>query len=240
MRKTSLIAGAVGFLLFAGGPSAAQDLPQGPGRDLVYGQCRTCHDLQYLVESAGVPRATWNDLLDSMAKYGMRITPQQRASILEYLATYLGPNPPKAAPAGASTAPEKIDGAGVFNNQCAACHQANGDGVAGQFPPLARNRDIFLSMDYPARVVLFGLKGKISVNGKDFDSEMPPLDFLTDAQIAAAIVYVRGAWGNSELAPKDMTPLAAATVAKLRQANKLSAEQVYAERKKLKGAAVAK
>jgi mono/diheme cytochrome c family protein len=236
MRKTSLIAGAVGFLLFAGSMSAAQDLPPGPGRDLVYGQCRTCHDLQYLVESAGVPRATWNDLLDSMAKYGMRITPDQRAKILDYVATYLGPNPPKAAPVSAPAAPEKSDGAAVFSEQCVACHQPNGEGVAGQFPPLAGNRDIFLSADFPARVVLFGLKGKIQVNGKSLDAEMPPLDFLSDAQIAAAIGYVRGAWGNDKLRPAGMTDPDAAAVAALRRQSKLSAAQVHDQRMTLKGA----
>ncbi|HEX3709273.1 MAG TPA: cytochrome c, partial [Pseudolabrys sp.] len=173
---------------------------------------------------------------DSMAKYGMRITPDQRAKILEYLATYLGPNPPKAAPAGASPPPpEKADGAAVFNEQCVACHQAHGEGVAGQFPPLAGNRDIFLSADFPARVVLFGLKGKIDVNGKGLDAEMPPLDFLSDAQIAAAIGYVRGAWGNGKLRPAGMTDPDAAAVAALRK-SKLSAAQVHDQRMTLKGA----
>ncbi|MGH6728357.1 MAG: c-type cytochrome [Pseudolabrys sp.] len=238
MRKTSLIAGAVGFLLFAGGVSAAQDLPPGPGRDLVYGQCRTCHDLQYLVESAGVPRSTWNDLLDSMAKYGMRITPDQRAKILDYLATYLGPNPPPpgAAPAPAKTA-TKVDGAAVFRDQCAACHQANGAGVPDQFPPLAGNRDIFLSADYPVRVVLFGLKGKINVIGKNFDAEMPPLDVLSDSEIAAVVAYIRGAWGNAALRPKGMAKVDASTVVTLRQ-QKHTADDVHADRARLKAAAV--
>ena len=103
MRGTSLIAGVVGLLLLAGQPCIADnlELPPGPGRELVYGQCRTCHDLQYLIESAGVPRSTWSDLLDSMKQYGLRIPPDQRAKILDYLGTYLGPNPPKASAASA-------------------------------------------------------------------------------------------------------------------------------------------
>ena len=201
---------------------------------MVYGQCRTCHDLQYLIEFAGVPRSTWDDLLDSMKQYGLRLAPDQRAKILEYLGTYLGPNPPpaNAAPAAAAA---KVDGASVFADQCAACHQPKGEGVAGQFPPLAGNADLFLARDFPLRVVLFGMKGKISVNGEDFDGEMPPLDVLDDAQIAAAVAYVRGAWGNAAARPATMPTVDAAAVAALR-AKKLSADQVHAERAKLKAA----
>jgi mono/diheme cytochrome c family protein len=245
MRGTSLIIGAVGCALFAigalvpGNAYAAdgQDLPPGPGRALVYGQCRTCHDLQYLIESAGVPRDTWNDLLDSMKQYGLRISPDQRAKILEYLGTYLGPNPPPAAATAAPGAtPAKVDGAAVFADQCAICHQPKGEGVAGQFPPLAHNRDVFLARDFPVRVVLFGLKGKIAVGGHDFDSEMPPLDLLSDAEIAAVVAYVRNSWGNASLRPSNMPAIDAATVAAVRQ-KKLSAEQVYDDRRKLKAAA---
>ncbi len=62
----------------------------------------------------------------------------------------------------------------------------------------------FLSADFPVRVVLFGMKGKIDVNGRTFDGDMPPLNALSDAQIAAVLAYVRGAWGNAALAPADM------------------------------------
>jgi mono/diheme cytochrome c family protein len=237
MRGTSLIAGAVGCVLFAAGALAQNDeLPPGPGRELVYGQCRTCHDLQYLKESAGIPRDSWDDLLDSMKQYGLRLTADQRAKILDYLGTYLGPNPPKAAPAAATPAAEKADGGKIFGDQCAVCHQPNGEGVAGQFPPLAKNPDLFLSRDFPLRVVLFGMKGKISVNGQTIDGEMPPFDVLDDAQIAAAVAYVRGQWANAALRPKTMAPVDAAAVAALR-AQKLSPEEVHAERAKLKAAA---
>ena len=235
MRGTSLMAGAVGCVLLAAGALAQNDeLPPGPGRDLVYGQCRTCHDLQYLRESAGIPRDSWDDLLDSMKQYGLRLAPDQRAKILEYLGTYLGPNPPPAGAAPAAAA-AKVDGASVFADQCAACHQPKGEGVPSQFPPLAGNADLFLARDFPLRVVLFGMKGKITVNGQTFDGEMPPLDMLDDAQIAAAVAYVRGAWGNAAARPATMPAVDAAAVAALR-AKKLSADQVHAERAKLKAA----
>jgi mono/diheme cytochrome c family protein len=237
MRKTALLAGAVGSVLLAASAFAADsgpDLPPGPGRELVYGQCRTCHDLGYLVESAGVPRSAWNDLLDSMKQYGLRIAPDQRAKILDYLGTYLGPNPPpKGAAAAKETAPAKVVGAQVFANQCSACHQPKGQGVAGQFPPLTANPDLFLARDYPVRVVLAGLSGKIVVRGDHLNSVMPPLNILSDREIAAVVNYVRGAFGNDKLAPKSMQPVTPDMVAELRKKN-LSPEQVFAYRKQLK------
>jgi mono/diheme cytochrome c family protein len=231
MNRASLIAGAVGCVLLAAS-AYGQDLPPGPGRDLVYGQCRTCHDLEYLVESAGVPRSTWNDLLDSMKQYGLRITPDQRAKILDYLGTYLGPNPPPKT-AAAVAAPAKVDGAALFRDQCSSCHQAQGQGVAGQFPALAQNADLFLARDFPLRVVLAGLSGKIEVKGDHLNSVMPPLDVLTDEEIAAVVNYVRGAFGNDALRPKSMQPVTPDMVAALRK-QKLTAEQVFAYRKRLK------
>ncbi|MEJ2375229.1 MAG: cytochrome c [Pseudolabrys sp.] len=236
MSRASLIAGAVGCVLLAASAygQESQELPPGPGRDLVYGQCRTCHDLQYLVESAGVPRSTWKDLLDSMKQYGLRITPDQRAKILDYLGTYMGPHPPpKTAVAAKEAAPAKVDGAELFANQCSACHQPKGQGVAGQFPALAGNGDIFLARDYPLRVVLAGLKGKITVKGDHLNSVMPPLNVLSDQEIAAVVNYVRGAFGNDKLAPKSMKPVTPDMVAALRK-KKLAPEQVYAYRKSLK------
>jgi mono/diheme cytochrome c family protein len=238
MLKARLIAWAAGSVLLAGSAQAADtlQLPAGPNRDLVYGQCRTCHDLQYLKESAGIPRSAWNDLLDSMKQYGLRLSPDQRAKILEYLATYLGPNPPPKTAAAAPAAPAKVDGAMVFKDQCAACHQANAQGVAGQFPPLAGNGDLFLSRDYPVRVVLFGLSGKITVNGKNIDSAMPAFgEVLSDAQIAAVVNYVRGHFGNAALG-KKVPAVDVALVKKLR-AEKARPQDVHAYRQKLKSAA---
>lgn len=239
MIRASLIAGAVGSVLLAASAFAADtgpELPPGPNRALVYGNCRTCHDLGYLVESAGVPRSTWNDLLDSMKQYGLRIAPEDRKKILDYLGTYLGPNPP---PKNAAASPEPqgpIDSAELFRDQCSACHQPKGQGVAGQFPPLAHNADLFLARDFPLRVVLAGLSGKITVNGDHLDGVMPPLDVLSDEQIAAVVNYVRGAFGNAALHPKSMQPVTPAMVADLRK-QKLTPEQVFAYRKSLKSRA---
>ena len=140
-----------------------------------------------------------------------------------------------ALAAGAALA-QPPDGGALFQQQCAVCHQPQGQGLAGQFPPLAHNPDLFLSQDFPLRVVLFGLSGKIAVNGQAIDSVMPPLgNALTDAQIAAVVNYVRGAWGNDALRPRSIEPVTPAMVAALRQHRHLP--PVYSYREGLKAAA---
>jgi nitrite reductase (NO-forming) len=127
------------------------------------------------------------------------------------------------------------DGAAIFRDQCAVCHQPAGQGLRGQFPPLAGNADIFLSRDFPARVVLFGLSGKIIVLGETFDSAMPPLDFLSDGEIAAVVAFIRKSWGNAALPHKAMKPLDAATVGALRAKKQALEGSVFSERERLKG-----
>jgi mono/diheme cytochrome c family protein len=220
MRGRSLIGAGVGVCVLTFGVLAASrtDLPPGSGRDLVYAYCQTCHDPQYLVDSAGIPREEWDAAIDNMRQYGLRIPADLRARILEYLATYLGPNPPPGAPKG----PEQptaasVDGATVYRETCIACHQESGQGVAGQFPPLAGNPDLFLRADYPIKVVLFGMEGEIEVEGKAYRSAMPPFGHLEDRQIAAVVNYVRGAWANATLDKAGMGKVDAAVVAAARE-----------------------
>ena len=111
--------------------------------------------------------------------------------------------------------------------------------MAGQFPPLAGNRDLFLGRDYPARVVLAGLSGKIEVEGQAIDSVMPSFGVLDDGAVAAVVNFIRHAWGNDTLEPGAATPLDAAAVAALR-AKAETPQQVYAARAQLKAAAPSK
>jgi len=133
---------------------------------------------------------------------------------------------------------QQAAGCAVFNVQCVACHQVDGQGVPGSFPQLAHNPDLFLARDFPARVVLFGMEGTIVANGQTIQGAMPPLgNVLSDEEIAAVVNYVCSSFGNAALAPKatkTMPPLDAATVAALR---KLADTDVHAYRETLKGRA---
>ena len=50
---------------------------------------------------------------------------------------------------------------------------------------------------YAARVVLYGLEGRIGVGGQTIDGNMPGLgSVLSDVQIVSVLNYIRNAWNN--------------------------------------------
>jgi mono/diheme cytochrome c family protein len=226
----------IAFVLF-GAPSLAVaaarfDLPDGPGRELVYGHCQTCHDLQSVEDSAGIRRGAWAAVLDNMKEFGLRISEEQHDRILNYLGTWLGPNPPAEQTFTAPVEQTTVDGVSVFNDTCIACHQEDGKGKPGEFPPLAGNHDLFLATDFPAYVVLNGIEGPLKVNGKSFDNIMPAFDFLSDEEIAAVIGYVRSSWGNDTIRPSGVETVTAGQVQEIR-AKAMSGNEVMALRQSL-------
>ena len=202
--ETAGIAGVI-VLLQLGVAHAAIQLPQGPHRDLVYGKCRTCHDLGYLKSSMGITRTQWRNVLDGMEGYGLEVTPQQKQQLLSYLGTYLGLNPPTAnAKSTDVSSTTRLSGKEIFSQQCSARKQSSGQGQDGQIPRLAGNPDLFRSREFPVLVILNGLKGKINVNGVTYDNQMPSFDFLSNDKIAAVVQYVRNSWGNQHNRPTGM------------------------------------
>jgi hypothetical protein len=99
MRTVIVLGTAIGAAAFALAAAAAEitELPAGPDRDLVAKVCQSCHDLQMVFDAAGISRQEWDMSLDEMTANGMNISADDRAKILGYLSTYLGPSPPKAA-----------------------------------------------------------------------------------------------------------------------------------------------
>jgi len=205
-------------LALAGAAAGAEriELPPGPDRDLVYSRCRTCHDLQYVVDSAGIGADAWAGVIQDMRRYGLRVPAEERDKIVAYLIKYVDAGPATAAPAARAPAPA-ADGRSVYQRQCAACHQAEGQGVPGAFPPLAGNPDLFRERLFPVRVILNGLSGALTVKGEKYSGVMPPFDHLSDAEVAAAVNYVRGAWGNAVLRPQGYAEIDAADVAGARR-----------------------
>ncbi len=107
-----------------------------------------------------------------------------------------------AAPKAAATVkePPKSEllarGKQVFSGNCVACHQLDGQGVAGAFPPLAKSDFLAANKERAIGVVMHGLSGAIQVNGKTFNNVMPSLQ-LKDPDIAAVLTYVRANFGNA-------------------------------------------
>jgi nitrite reductase (NO-forming) len=83
----------------------------------------------------------------------------------------------------------------VYDGVCAACHQADAQGLPGIFPPLARSDYLMADPDRAVRILLQGLNEPITVNGKQFKGIMPKLP-LSDQEIVAVLRYVRGNFGN--------------------------------------------
>jgi nitrite reductase (NO-forming) len=102
-----------------------------------------------------------------------------------------------AAQAGTLT-PEAQAKAGeaLFAGTCSTCHQPDGKGLPGVFPPLAASDYLGKGHDELIKVVLNGLSGPVTVNGQDYNSVMPPMSQLTDDEVANILTYVLNNWGN--------------------------------------------
>ncbi len=82
------------------------------------------------------------------------------------------------------------DGQAVYEANCVACHQADGRGLAGAFPPVLDNPRVEDS-DYVATVIRNGLEGEIVVNGETYNGVMPAFQLLDDGQIEAVTAYIQ-------------------------------------------------
>ena len=103
-----------------------------------------------------------------------------------------------AAQAGGLSVEQQFKaGQALFAGTCSVCHQANGAGLPGVFPPLAKSDWLVANRKSAADVLLHGLAGPIKVNGQDYNSVMPPMAQLTDDEVANILTYVLGSWGNA-------------------------------------------
>lgn len=88
------------------------------------------------------------------------------------------------------------DGKQVFTGNCVACHQANGAGLPGVFPPLDGSEWVTGEPRVLANILLHGINGKIEVKGQSYQGSMPAFGQLGDAELAAVASYVRSSWSN--------------------------------------------
>ncbi|TVZ27489.1 nitrite reductase (NO-forming) [Gillisia sp. Hel_I_86] len=85
----------------------------------------------------------------------------------------------------------------IYMQTCFACHQANGQGIAGAFPPLANSDYLNEDTNRAINAVIHGLTGEITVNGEKYNSVMTSQN-LTDAEIADVMTYIYNNWGNNK------------------------------------------
>jgi len=89
-------------------------------------------------------------------------------------------------------------GAQLYRTSCASCHQENGQGLPGIFPPLTN--DSVVSSEDPSKhieTVIYGSQGS-TINGIKYVTPMPAWGVqLSDKEIAAVINHERSNWGNN-------------------------------------------
>lgn len=98
-------------------------------------------------------------------------------------------------------------GKDVYGRICSACHQADGKGLPGSFPPLAGSGEFYGDAQNMARIIVHGLTGEITVQGQTYNGAMPGQGaVLSDYEVAAVATYVRTSFGNDDgmVTPDDV------------------------------------
>jgi nitrite reductase (NO-forming) len=131
--------------------------------------------------------------LGSQAEEGSE-SAKREAELKKQIAAEIASNP---AIAGLAKEAQIEKGKQVYMGLCFACHQPDGKGLPGAFPPLAGSDFMLADRERAIRIVLKGLTGPVTVNGQTINSAMPPQEaVLTDAQIADVLTFVYNSWGN--------------------------------------------
>ena len=107
-----------------------------------------------------------------------------------------------------------VAGRRLYIQVCATCHQLNGQGVPGAFPPLAGADWVTGDEATLIRILLHGLQGPIEVNGNSYNGVMPAFGLgsaynWNDQRISYVLTYIRAEWGNaaSPITPEQLTAI---------------------------------
>jgi cytochrome c551 len=92
-----------------------------------------------------------------------------------------------------------IDGQVLYKTHCANCHQENGQGLAGLYPPIAGSDFLKNNKDLVLCSMRNGLKDTIVVNGKTYHQPMPVNTQLQALDVAEIATYIYNEWGNEKV-----------------------------------------
>ncbi len=109
--------------------------------------------------------------------------------------------------------PAVTAGQQLYRNYCLSCHQADGGGVPGMYPPLIDSEWVQGDKGRLVRLLLNGMRGPIEVKGETYDNIMTPHGHLSDQDLAAVLTFVRSGFDN------DASPVTPEEVAAVRAAN---------------------
>ena len=126
--------------------------------------------------------------------------------------------PPAVAATPPPPAPAKIDeallkqGEALFSNNCATCHMADGGGVPNMQPSIIGSG--WVSAPDPQLLLSLILRGAqvMGEAANAYDNKMPPLDHLSDTEVAAVATYVRQRFASTPIS----VPVTPAEVASAR------------------------
>lgn len=114
-------------------------------------------------------------------------------------------------PQGGSSEPLAF-GQEPYLRYCASCHGNQGQGKPPTFPPLANSEWLDLGSEAVGLIVLYGLKGEIEVAGRTYRGYMPPMQHISDDDIASILTYMNRDWVGLE------AEVSSADIARLRNA----------------------
>ena len=86
----------------------------------------------------------------------------------------------------------------VYEQRCAMCHQTDGLGKQGIFPPLRGSQWITKDPKLVASIIQYGLGGEIDVAGTTYRSAMPPQE-LSEQDLYSVVAYIRFAFAKQKL-----------------------------------------
>lgn len=92
----------------------------------------------------------------------------------------------------------RVKGSQIYKQICANCHQQDGTGLAGLFPPLAKADYLTGDLERAACIIKNGMIGEIVVNGTRYNQMMPANKQLTPLEVAEVLTFITNAWGNDK------------------------------------------
>ncbi len=134
---------------------------------------------------------------------------------------------PRSSAGSTVATAQPSQGETIYAQRCMSCHQMNGVGAPGVYPPLAGSEYVLdANPAVPASIVIHGLQGPITVKGAQFNSLMPAYGIgitMSDEEVAAVVSYIRTSWGNTA------SVVTAAEVASARESTKSHVGAMTAE-----------
>ncbi len=90
------------------------------------------------------------------------------------------------------------EGYQLYTTYCSNCHQTDGKGMSGLYPPLVGSGQL-TEKSRLACIIKNGMSDTIMVNGKEFSRPMPPNPKLKDLEIAEIVTYLNMKWGKDSV-----------------------------------------